>query len=192
MSDTRGTAVVCLCETFLSVNKHVTVYRGQPQSLSSALYCTISPCSAYYRPVFLVIIEAVEANLHACVESATFLALIDRDWESKHGLLSVIYLFPLLARGCWFRLLIAAVGTNRVHTQLDPYCVAGWQVKHTHTYARKQWYKKGETLGAAACELCLILIVFLETAVVPCCCRKVPLSCVSSRYRAARGVKQLF
>lgn len=32
-----------------------------------------------------------------------------------------------------------------------------------HTYAHKQWHKKGETLGAAACELRLILIVFLET-----------------------------
>ena len=91
--------------------------------------------------------------------------LIDTHGGGKHGLLSVIYLFTLLARGCSFRLLMAAVGTNRVHTHLDPYCVAGCQVTHTHTHTQthKHLYTKGETLCTAACDLCLKLIVFLDS-----------------------------
>lgn len=89
------------------------------------------------------------------------MALIDTHGGGKHGLLNDIYLFTLLARGCSFRLLMAAVGTNRVHTHLDPYCVAGCQVTHTHTH--KHLYTKGTTLCTAACKLCLKLTVFLDS-----------------------------
>lgn len=74
---------------------------------------------------------------------------IDGGWQSKHGLLSVIYLLPLLARRCRLRLLIAAAGANRVHTLLDPYCAAARQVKHTHI-----------NTSAAEGESRLVLIVF--------------------------------
>lgn len=80
---------------------------------------------------------------------------IDGGWQSKHGLLSVIYLLALLARRCRLRLLIAAAGANGVHTRLDPYCAAARQVKHTRINS-----------GAAEGESRLVLIVFLRELVV--------------------------
>lgn len=70
------------------------------------------------------------------VQPAALSVRIDGGWQSKHGLLSVIYLLALLARRCRLRLLIAAAGANGVHTRLDPYCAAARQVKHAYKQRR--------------------------------------------------------
>lgn len=95
------------------------------------------------------------ACVRACVQPAALSVRIDGGWQSKHGLLSVIYLLALLARRCRLRLLIAAAGANGVHTRLDPYCAAARQVKHTRINS-----------GAAEGESRLVLIVFLRELVV--------------------------
>lgn len=89
------------------------------------------------------------ACVRACVQPAALSVRIDGGWQSKHGLLSVIYLLALLARRCRLRLLIAAAGANGVHTRLDPYCAAARQVKHTRINS-----------GAGEGESRLVLIFF--------------------------------
>lgn len=63
----------------------------------------------------------LRARVHVCTSSLQHhSARIDGGWQSKHGLLSVIYLLTLLARRCQLRLLIAAVGANRSSHSAGP------------------------------------------------------------------------
>lgn len=119
---------------------------------------------------------AVEADLRVCVrvQPAALSVRIDGGWQSKHGLLSVIYLLALLARRCRLRLLIAAAGANGVHTRLDPYCVPAQQVKHTRINS-----------GAAEGESRLVLIVFFAGA--GCVARRRRWAPVSSQLISAGG-----